>query len=260
MSNVSKPADTDLQRRLAQEAQFHDAKYSGEDLYPRHYKVSPTVHVYAAMMEMLGDLRGKRVLEYGCGEGWITRDLAAKGATVEAFDVSPQAVENTKSVLAKAGLLERCTVRTMPAEQLDYPDATFDVAIGFAIIHHLDLGRAFAELHRVMKPGGLSYFAEPLGTNPLINIYRRMTPQFRTVDERPLYLKEMQTQLRAFSGFEHQEYYLTALGAFAFVYVPGLSSLFGPVSRALHRVDRALLKVAPGLGSWAWYTILKIRK
>lgn len=263
MSNLSassKETDAALERRLAQEAQFHNAKYSGGDLYPRHYKVSPTLHVYTEMLQLIGDLNDKRVLEYGCGEGWITRDLATKGGIVDAFDVSPQAVENTKSVLQKANLLSRCTVKTMPAEQLAYPDATFDVVVGFAIIHHLDLDRALPELHRVLKPGGVAYFAEPLGTNPFINIYRRLTPQYRTVDERPLYLKELRTQLAAFESYSHREYYLTSLAAFSCVYIPGLMRLFGPVSHTLHKLDRWLLRRVPSLGSWAWYTILQIRK
>ena len=73
----------------------------------------------------------------------------------------------------------------MPAERLSYSDSVFDLAVGFAIIHHLDLKPALAELHRVLKPGGVAFFAEPLGTNPAIQLYRRLTPQFRTEDERP---------------------------------------------------------------------------
>ena len=85
--------------RLNREARFHDEKYAGGDLYPRHYAVNPTEYVYRKMREMLGDVSGKRILEYGCGEGWITSDLAAMGGLVSAFDVSPQAIENTRTFL-----------------------------------------------------------------------------------------------------------------------------------------------------------------
>jgi 2-polyprenyl-3-methyl-5-hydroxy-6-metoxy-1,4-benzoquinol methylase len=48
------------------------------------------------MRDAIGDLHGKRVLEYGCGEGWLTSDLARAGGTVCAFDISPQAAETTR--------------------------------------------------------------------------------------------------------------------------------------------------------------------
>jgi SAM-dependent methyltransferase len=252
--------DSLLEARHQREAQFHAAKYgAGETLAP-HYAAFPTQFVYTQMRESLGDLRGKRVLEYGCGTGWITRDLARMGADVFAFDISPQAVENTKRTLAAEGLLDRCSVAVMPAEALAHEPDFFDIAVGFAIIHHLDLVKALAELHRVLKPGGVGYFAEPLATNPLIQLYRRMTPQFRTPDEQPLELGRLPSLLSSFRWFEHREYYLTALGAVALTYLPGGLRLFPRLSASLHRVDRAVLRTFPRLGSWAWYTILKVTK
>ena len=156
---MTNPQDSGLDARLEREARFHDSKYGGGDEMPRHYAAGPTQYVYAQMREALGDLTGKRVLEYGCGEGWITSDLARLGGTVCAFDISTQAAENTKRTLARQGLLERCNIEVMPAERLTYANESFDVAVGFAIIHHLDLVKALAELHRVLKPGGVAYFA-----------------------------------------------------------------------------------------------------
>lgn len=249
-----------LDERLEREARFHDEKYAGGDLYPRHYAVQPTEYIYQQMKGMLGDIAGKRVLEYGCGEGWITCDLAHMGAQVSAFDVSPQAVENTRRILTRIGRMAQCDVQVMPAEKLTYPDATFDVAVGFAIIHHLELRTALAELHRVLKPGGVAYFAEPLGTNPLIQLYRRMTPQFRTADERPLVLSELPELLSSYTSFGHQEFYVSALAAVAVAYLPGGARLFTWLSRVLHRCDRALLRAFPALGSWAWYSVIKVVK
>jgi len=247
-----------LQARLEREAQFHDRKYGGENLYPRHYSARPTQYIYSRMRESLGDLHGKRVLEYGCGEGWITCDLARMGGTVDAFDISPQAAENTRRALSDCQLLDRCSIDVMAAERLTYAAESFDVAVGFAIIHHLDLPKALAELHRVLRPGGVAWFAEPLATNPLIQLYRKLTPQFRTADERPLRLSELPSLLAQFSSFDHREFYLTALSAVALTYVPGGTRLFGAASTAMHGVDRLLLRAIPPLGSWAWYTLLRI--
>ena len=249
-----------LQARLERETEFHDRKYGGGDLYPRHYAAGPTQYVYSQLRDSLGDLHGKRVLEYGCGEGWITRDLARLGDNVCAFDISPQAAQSTRVTLSDAQLLDRCSVDVMPAERLTYAAESFDVAVGFAIIHHLDLVKAFVELHRVLKPGGTAWFAEPLATNPLIQLYRKLTPQYRTPDEEPLTLSQLPSLLARFSSFKHQEFYLTALGAVALTYLPGGMRLFPPLSAKLHRVDRFLLRTIPPLGNWAWYTLLKITK
>jgi hypothetical protein len=112
----------------------------------------------------------------------------------------------------------------------------------------------------VLKPGGVAWFVEPLATNPLIQIYRKLTPQFRTPDEQPLRLSQLPSLLARFSSFEHREFYLTALGAVALTYLPGGMRLFPTLSDRLHRVDRLILRAIPSLQTWAWYTILRVVK
>ena len=148
----------------------------------------------------------------------------------------------------------------MGGEKLDYPDACFDTAIGFAILHHLNLEMAIAELYRVLKPGGIALFAEPLASNPLINLYRRLTPHYRTADEAPLDLSSMRPLLSRFSAVQHTDYYLTALAAIALAYVPSGKRLYPGANRLLMRFDDALLRVFPTLGRLAWYTILRLQK
>jgi SAM-dependent methyltransferase len=249
-----------LPERHQAEAAFHDQKYAHGESYPRHYMLNPTYPIYQRMLALAGEQRNKCVLEYGCGEGWIARDLALAGARVYAFDISPVAVRHTCEVLVAAGLRDRCEVRRMGAEKLDYPDACFDTAIGLAILHHLDIELALAELYRVLKPGGIAFFAEPLGTNPLINLYRRFTPQYRTADETPLNLASMAPMLSRFSTVLHTDYYLTALAAVALAYVPSGKRLYPGANRLLMRFDDALLRLFPRLGRLAWYTILQLQK
>ena len=252
--------EKDMASRHKAEEKFHDLKYGQGEGYPRHYAVQPTYPIYQRMLGMTGDLKNRHVLEYGCGEGWTTSDLARKGAKVNAFDISAEAVLRAREVLATAGVAEQCKVEKMGAEQLDYPDNTFDIAFGFAILHHLDLKMAIPELYRVLKPGGVAYFAEPLGSNPLINLYRRLTPQFRTKDEEPLNLKTLMPRLSKFREVKHTDYYVTALAAVALAYVPFGKRLYPAVNRSMMKLDDKLLRMFPGIGRLAWYTILCIRK
>ena len=148
----------------------------------------------------------------------------------------------------------------MPGERLDFPDGSFDYAIGFAILHHLELESALSELHRVLKPQGVAFFAEPLGSNPLINAYRRRTPQYRTEDETPIDLANLRQRLGRFRSFDHHDQLITATAAAGLAYIPGLGGLAAPVQRGLMRFDDALLKVIPQAGRFAWYSILVLTK
>lgn len=248
--------NTDVGERHRAEAAFHDHKYATRESFPKHYTINPTYAVFRKMLDLGGDLSGKTVIEYGCGDGWTTVELARLGARVSAFDISEEAVAQTRARLQVAGLLEQCSVEVMGGETLRYPDSSFDMATGFAILHHLDLGSSLKELRRVLKPGGRAIFGEPLSSNPFINLYRRLTPQYRTADEAPINLKTLSGHLTDFVRWEHHEQLLFAAGASALCYVPGLSLLARPAQRWLGAVDDVVLRVAPWAGRWAWYSVL----
>ena len=61
----------------------------------------------------------------------------------------------------------------------------FDIVYGTGILHHLEINKCLNEIHRILKPDGNLLFVEPLGTNPLINLYRKFTPNSRSKDEHP---------------------------------------------------------------------------
>ncbi len=92
----------------------------------------------------------------------------------------------------------------MDAHRLAFPDQSMDVVYGGGILHHLDFEVALKEIHRVLKPGGVMYFREPLDINPVGKIVRLLTPRARTVDERPLKMPEL-ALLKA--SFEMQFYF-----------------------------------------------------
>ena len=140
----------------------------------------------------LGAVRGKGVLDYGCGHGMAAVVLARAGARVSAFDLSPGYVAEAEHRAAVNGV--SAEFRTADAEHLPYADNSFDAVWGNAILHHLDLHRAGAELHRVLKPGGVAIFCEPWGGNPLLSFARRRLPypgKGRTPDERPLARRDL---------------------------------------------------------------------
>lgn len=264
MNNIEekKPIQNKLEKRHLSEEVFHDNKYSNENTSPKHYLYNPTYIIFQRMKKMVSDVRPKEksILEYGCGNGWMTAELAALGAKIHSFDISEQAVEETKTFLEKKNLLASCEINKMAAEALQYDDDKFDIVFGFAILHHLDLELSIDELFRVMKPDGVAYFAEPLEGNPFLWVYRKLTPNYRTPDEKPIIIAELKSLMSKFSQFEHEEYYLTALFAFILIYIPYVSKYYDLVSRPLQKFDRWLLNLFPGLGRFAWYSVFTIRK
>jgi ubiquinone/menaquinone biosynthesis C-methylase UbiE len=108
----------------------------------------------------------ERSLEIGAGTGYFTLNLLQAGVVREATctDISPGMMRTLSANAVRLGLEVR-TARA-DAESLPFPDQSFDLVLGHAVLHHLpDLDRAFAEFHRVLRPGGRIVFAgEPSRT------------------------------------------------------------------------------------------------
>jgi len=255
----SKQEKSILERHKSEES-FHNNKYTHVKTSPGHYAVNPTYRIFQRIKERIRNNNADTVLEYGCGTGWITVELASMGFNVYAFDISSEAIHCTKKLLLKKSLEKVCNLRTMGAERLDYPENTFDIVVGFAILHHLDLQMAIPELHRVLKPGGVAYFAEPLGYNPIINFYRMLTPKFRTHDEKPIIFEEFSKYAHNFRSIDHEEFYLFALLPFVLLYIPVLKKMYRKANNVCIKIDEKLLRRHPSLGKWAWYSILKMTK
>jgi SAM-dependent methyltransferase len=130
----------------------------------------------------------ERSLEIGAGTGYFSLNLLQAGVVREATctDISPGMVTKLGANAQALGLNVR-TARA-DAESLPFPDGSFDLVLGHAVLHHLpDLERAFAEFHRVLVPGGrLAFAGEPSrsgdriaaipkrGANALAPVWRRM--------------------------------------------------------------------------------------
>jgi ubiquinone/menaquinone biosynthesis C-methylase UbiE len=102
-----------------------------------------------------------RALEIGAGTGYFSLNLVQAGILREATctDISPGMVSRLGENAQRLGLPQVRAARA-DAESLPFPDASFDLVLGHAVLHHLpDLESAFAEFHRVLRPGGRIVFA-----------------------------------------------------------------------------------------------------
>ena len=119
--------------------------------------------VMGKMRKLLGselDRGYDRSLEIGAGTGYFSLNLLQAGVVSEATctDISPGMVTTLAGNAQRLGLQVR-TARA-DAESLPFSDESFDLVLGHAVLHHLpNLRRAFAEFHRVLRPGGRIVFA-----------------------------------------------------------------------------------------------------
>jgi ubiquinone/menaquinone biosynthesis C-methylase UbiE len=197
--------------------------------------------------------RGKVVLDYCCGNGEDSIELARAGAAkVVGIDISEVSVENCRQLAEREGVADRCEFVVADAEATGFPDHMFDVINEYGSLHHLDLTKAMPELARILRPDGKIICDETLGHNPLIAAYRRATPDLRTPWEVDHILKREHFRLMGsyFRGVDLHFFHLATLFAVPFRKSP----VFGPMLRFLETVDSLILKV-PGLRWQAWQAV-----
>jgi SAM-dependent methyltransferase len=141
---------------------------------------------------LLGDIKGKTVLEYGCGDGRYTVLLAERGAKVIALDISAPLLALARKRLEINGC-EGVELMLGSAHALPLPDESVDIIFGMAILHHLDLKLASREVQRVLRKGGRGIFKEPIRNSKLVAWLRQFLPKHGDVSpfERPLTDREI---------------------------------------------------------------------
>lgn len=193
--------------------------------------------------EAIGNLQGKRVLDLGCGDGFASMDALRAGAYVTAIDISPASIEYLITIAKKENLDHRLDARVMDAHQLDFENESFDIIFGNGILHHLPcLERAIGEIKRVLKESGYAVFLEPLGMNPFVNLFRKMTPNCRTPDEKPFTKQELSVIRMHFHNVQFSYFECTTLFTKVLLLLR-LSSLAQMFQKFFVRLDEKILQV-----------------
>ena len=158
------------------------------------------------------NIKDKIVLEIGCSSGYDSLEYAKYCKKLFACDLSDEAIKEAKSKGIRNAEFECCDAHKLP-----YKDNSFECVIVNSLLHHLDLNIIFEEIKRVLKPEGYLIFKEPLGTNPIFNLYRFLTPASRTPDERAFNFKDLNLFSKYFEIKQINFYgFLVLLSAFKF--------------------------------------------
>ena len=266
-SNLSSPNG-----RLQAEEKFHDEWAASEDLTKinvRHRNEAPTAPEMRHIRRTLGDLRGKTLLDIGCGLGEASVYFALEGATVTATDISPGMCEATQRLAELNGT--QLETHVSAAEDLGLENRQFDIIYTGNTLHHADTAVMMDRLMPHLKADGTFVSWDPIAYNPVINVYRAMADEVRTEDEHPLRLRDIRDITDRFHRADTAWYWLTANFVFVLLAITKIgrfhqtrmwkavideSDRWNWIYQPLAALDRVLLKVLPFLRPLCWNVVI----
>jgi|AP95_1055475.scaffolds.fasta_scaffold00643_6 ubiquinone/menaquinone biosynthesis C-methylase UbiE len=238
---------SDLEARVEREREAHDERdvlaenIRIKDKFSHIWSFPSRVRFYDRIESYVAEIEGMHILDFGCGRGDTALAYLRKGAHVSGIDISTVFIDDAKAKAAEAGFSDaQYDFRVMDAHDLDFPDKTFDIVIGFGILHHLDADIALREIYRVLKSGGRVLLQEPLADNPLLKLFRVLTPKARTEDEEPFSGKEVR-RLTSLEEWQTELFFCGILEAPAAM----LTSLLMPA-----RPENWILKLTDRVERW----------
>ncbi len=246
--------------RSASEAKRKEAKdlRIGEHIIQRYANPpAETFYPLEYAYHLLGDVKGKTVLDYGCGLGDNSVLLASRGAKVVGVDISPELIELAQKRLDQHDLGECSEFRIGSAHELPLENESVDVVFGMAILHHLDLKLSSEEVFRILKKGGRAIFLEPVRNSKFVKFVRNLIP-YQQPDispfERPLTDAELQNYAAKFTDYRSRAFSLPFVNLLEVLRVP---------DNALHsaiRIDGKILQSAPFLNYYASVRVIEMTK
>jgi SAM-dependent methyltransferase len=220
------------------------------------------------LLQSLGNQSKKRVLVLGCGNDSAAVWFSKSGADVDAIDISPKSVEHQRTIAELLRLEITCFV--MDANNLDLPKNEYDFVYGNAILHHLDVKKCCEEISRVLKPGGKAVFRDVMKGNALLQLFRLVTPFWRTEDEHPLTNNDFVYFNQTFTHCNIKQFILSGLPYFLFarimndVILKKLRVKFKiPLPNSIYsffdKLDEILFTLLPFTKSQAWICLVTLK-
>jgi 2-polyprenyl-3-methyl-5-hydroxy-6-metoxy-1,4-benzoquinol methylase len=252
---------------LREEAEYADAEYRRlgsttiNPLMFRKYEQPTQMWDWRQRVAaLLHPVAGKRLLDYGCGQGEEAAYFAKLGARVTAIDISRVGLQVGRDRAEANGLA--IDFRYMNCLRTDFPDESFDIVHGSGILHHLGLKNSLREVRRLLVPGGVGAFLEPLQSGEASErakaVLSRTLPSFLgitpvTSGEENLRLAELDEERSSWSELVAYPYRLTHRLRKALL-------LPRPLWDVALRLDHLVLSLLPSARRLAGAVVIFVRK
>ena len=259
--------------RIQNEREFHDAWADSEDIERIDVLASNEVCTAPEMRYItrrLGNIKGKRLLDVGCGLGEASVYFATLGADVTSTDLSQGMLDATARLAHKNGVSVKQHVASAEDMQLS-PDDKFDIIYAGNLLHHVDIEETITRIKPHLAVGGIFVTWDPLAYNPAINIYRSMAKDVRTPDEHPLKWKDIKLFHKHFGAVETRYFWLTTLIIFVLMafaqrrnpnkerfwkIVVQEGDKWAWLYKPLEALDRLMLVIFPPLRLLCWNVVI----
>ena len=245
-----------LSEENKREKDFHDNlhKSQGERFENRFYKALGNMFSDFDE-EVRSDCKNKNILDYGCGIGLNTEKyLKYLPKKITGVDISEISLQKARDRVKTNGN-QNVEFKQDNCENLSLESDSFELIYGSGVLHHLKLDLAVKEIARVLKKDGKIIFVEPLGTNPIINLYRWMTPKARSHDEHPFKDKDFAFMRNHFKELKIKYYGFLTLIFYPFYSNQNSSKFFNFLSN----LDQYLFKLRI-LRKFAWSALIVGKK
>ena len=200
------------------------------------------------------NVKNSDVLDYGCGVGSsIEKVIKYNPKKIFGIDISEVSINKAKERAKR--ISANISYQVDNCEKTKFQDNTFDIVYGTGILHHLQFNKCLDEIFRILKSNGTLVFIEPLGTNPIINLYRKLTPKSRSIDEHPLLNKDFEYIKDKFSELKVNYYGFLTLVFFPFYKNPNSSKVY----KILSNLDDFLFKFK-FFKLFAWSVLITAKK
>lgn len=200
MADTAQAERAERERAASNEGGVYRRYWEIRNKFAHVHECPNTAYANARHERMLADAaRGKRVLDFGCGNGNLGRKLVDLGAAhVHGIDISERWIEEANELYGDEPRLS-----FEVADAMAFEGGPFDVIAGNAILHHLDWRAVLRRLYdKLLAPGGTMFFSEPMGSNLGLRLYWKLFPNAHTDDEAPFYRADIRWLRQAFPGFE----------------------------------------------------------
>lgn len=230
-----------------------------KEFYKKEYKEQKEPRIFNNLLygskeyylSYLMPSKNKKMLCLGSGTGSKCIHLAKNGGFIIASDLVVEPLITMRDKATSEGIFAKNLLFVVAdAHNLPFKKTSFDVVYGMGVLHHLDNSIAAKEIHRVVREKGFCLFSEPLGYNPIINLYRRLTPGIRTKSEVPLSRDDIRIYSSLFSKIKIRSFGFFTLILAPFIKLP--PTILRIPLFFLYWLDKVIFSIFPKLKKFAW--------